>query len=122
MTNSFPISVLSILALVLYPVTDSSIITVKAEPLSGSSVAQNTSRQYSSFADYKRDCIEDYRLEGLYPEDIERLCNCAINTFKARFTLEQFKKLTQAANTDAEAENTLIEVGETCFEQILYED
>ena len=122
MTTSFTVAVLSTLAFVISPVTDIPIVTVKTELPSGSIIAQNTSRAYSSFAEYKTECLNDSRLQGFHPEDVQKLCSCVINTFEARYTLEQFKKLTQTASTNAEAENTLVEVGEICFDQILYEN
>ncbi|NES86786.1 MAG: hypothetical protein F6K10_38590 [Moorea sp. SIO2B7] len=106
-------------------------------------VNQNTSSEFSP-ENYKKACVESYVADGLEKkeaqiwcdyktecrehaknlpeEDAEMLCTCTINEFQARYTTEEFKKITQEAKKDEEAEEKLIEVGEACFEKILYED
>ena len=107
-------------------------------------VNQNTTSSAFSAQNYQKACVESYVADGLDKkeakiwcnyktecrerannlpeEDAEILCTCTINEFQARYTTEEFKKLTQEAKKDEEAEEKLIEVGEACFEKILYED
>ena len=42
--------------------------------------------------------------------------------FERQYSLEEFKQLTIAAATDKQAETALVEVGQFCFEQTLYEE
>lgn len=72
-------------------------------------------------SDYAQECTQTSMEEGLTAKEAQTLCQCTISEFQRQYTLEEFKKLTAASATDETAENTLIEVGQICFESILYE-
>ena len=71
--------------------------------------------------DYAQECIQTSMGEGLDETEAQKLCDCTINEFQRQYSLEEFKQLTTASTTDEQAENTLVEVGQVCFEEILYE-
>lgn len=71
--------------------------------------------------DYTQECIQTSMGEGLDETEAQKLCDCTINQFQQQYSVEEFKQLTAASTTDEQAENTLIEVGQVCFEEILYE-
>lgn len=70
---------------------------------------------------YAQECIQTSMEEGLDEIEAKKLCDCTINEFQRQYSLEEFKKLTATSITDEKAENSLVEVGQVCFEQILYE-
>lgn len=71
--------------------------------------------------DYNQECIQTSLEEGLSEPEAQRLCDCTIDEFERQYNLEEFQQLTSASATDKEAETALVEVGQFCFEQILYE-
>ena len=71
--------------------------------------------------DYSRECIQTSMTEGLGEIEAQNLCQCTIKEFQKQYSLQEFKDLTAASATDETAENTLIEVGQFCFESMLYE-
>lgn len=71
--------------------------------------------------DYNQECIQTSIEEGLEEIEAQRLCDCTIDEFERQYNLEEFQQLTTASTTDPAAETALIEVGQFCFEQILYE-
>ena len=71
--------------------------------------------------DYLQECIQTSMTEGLVEKDAQTLCNCTLNKFQQQYSLTEFKQLTAASQTDENAANTLIEVGELCFEAILFQ-
>ncbi|MEM7593622.1 MAG: hypothetical protein AAF383_19280 [Cyanobacteria bacterium P01_A01_bin.83] len=70
---------------------------------------------------YNQECIQTSMEEGLAAAEAETLCDCTINEFEQQYDLAEFQELTAASSTDPEAETALVEVGQFCFEQILYE-
>ncbi len=72
--------------------------------------------------DYAQECIQTSVGEGLSEPEAKTLCQCTIREFQQQYTLKEFKELTAAAETDETANNSLIEVGQICFESILYEE
>ena len=71
--------------------------------------------------DYAQECIQTSMAEGLAEVEAKQLCDCTLNKFQSRYSLEEFQQLTAASINDKQAEMTLVEVGQVCFEQILYE-
>jgi hypothetical protein len=71
---------------------------------------------------YNQECMQTSMQEGLDKVEAKRLCDCTIKEFERQYSLIEFKRLTAASRTDKAAETTLIEVGQFCFEQILYEE
>ncbi len=71
--------------------------------------------------EYSNECLQTSMIEGLTEAEAQQLCQCTINEFQKQYSLQEFKRLTAASATDVTAENTLIEVGQFCFESLLYE-
>ncbi|OKH23197.1 hypothetical protein NIES593_10130 [Hydrococcus rivularis NIES-593] len=85
------------------------------------SVAQASSTQYT-FEDYRKECLQRATREKL-PQDVaEDLCNCTINRFRSRYTLEEFRSLVKKSKNNTAAAETLTAVGESCFEEVMYEE
>lgn len=63
--------------------------------------------------EYIATCLQRATQEGLEESDRRQLCNCTLSRFQARYSMEQFKKLSQSARED---------VGYQCLNEILYED
>ena len=85
----------------------------------GLAVAQN--RYPDSYvSNYLKNCMQRTLAEGLPQEQAQSLCDCTINRFQSQFTIDEFKTLTEAAKDKPEAAAALSEVGESCFEEILY--
>ena len=70
---------------------------------------------------YMKDCINTSLAEGLAEPDAQKLCDCTLAEFQQQYSLEAFKELNAKAETDETAANQLMEVGQLCFETILYE-
>ena len=89
----------------------------------GSIEAQKTDQYPAQFVqNYNQECIQTSIEEGLAAAEAKRLCDCTIDEFEQQYSLEEFQQLTAASGTDQTSQNTLIEVGQFCFEQILYEE
>ena len=71
---------------------------------------------------YNQECIQTSIEEGLAEVEAKKLCDCTINEFQQQYSLEEFQRLTKASTTEDSAQTALIEVGQFCFEQILYEE
>ena len=69
---------------------------------------------------FNQECMDTSLGEGLEEAEARRLCDCSIDEFERQYSLEEFQQLTAAAATDKASETALIEVGQFCFEQILY--
>lgn len=90
---------------------------------SGTTKAKETNQYPAEFVqDYNQECIQTSMAEGLAEIEAKRLCDCTINEFERQYDVAEFRNLTAASTTDKEAETALIEVGQFCFEQILYEE
>lgn len=72
--------------------------------------------------EYQRECLQTSIEEGLAEPEAKRLCECTMGEFERQYSLNDFKQLTIAAATDEASETALVEVGQFCFEQILYEE
>ena len=99
--------------LLFFPVT-----TAVAE---GSVNAEKADRYPAEFVrDYQQECMQTSLDEGLTEAEAQNLCSCTIDEFSRQYSLAEFKELTTASATDETAETALIEVGQFCFEQLLY--
>jgi hypothetical protein len=77
--------------------------------------------QYS-FEDYKKECLQRATREKL-PQDVAQdLCNCTINQFRSQYSIDEFRALVQKSKNNSTAAETLTSVGESCFEEVLYEE
>ncbi|MEY2857485.1 MAG: hypothetical protein RLZZ74_1797 [Cyanobacteriota bacterium] len=92
--------------------------------LAGGSTNAQKAHQYPAdfLQGYNQECMQTSMEEGLEEAEAKRLCNCTIKEFQRQYSLTEFKQLTAASATDKASEATLIEVGQSCFEQILYEE
>ena len=70
---------------------------------------------------YIMDCLSTSMSEGLAEPEAQKLCNCTLKEFQQQYTLSTFKELNTKAKTDEVAANELIEVGQFCFESLLFE-
>ena len=87
----------------------------------GSANAQQANQYPAEFVrDYQQECLQTSLSEGLSETEAQNLCDCTIDEFSRQYSLEEFKQLTAASATDKNAETALIEVGQFCFEQLLY--
>jgi hypothetical protein len=71
---------------------------------------------------YNQECMQTSMGEGLAAEEATRLCQCTVKEFQRQYSLTEFKRLTAAAANNQASEAALVEVGQSCFEQILYEE
>ncbi|AFZ35609.1 hypothetical protein Sta7437_2057 [Stanieria cyanosphaera PCC 7437] len=73
-------------------------------------------------SEYLQNCVKTSMQEGLLEPEAKTLCDCTLKKFQQKYTLEEFKQLTAASQTDQTASDALVEVGQLCFETILYEN
>jgi hypothetical protein len=78
--------------------------------------------QASTFDEYKATCIQRARQEGLTQDVALDVCNCTIQKFKSLYSLPQFQNIVKKSKTDKAAARRLSDVGEACFESVLYEN
>ena len=79
------------------------------------------STQASVWCNYQEECLVKSQEEGLPLESAQTVCQCTISEFRNKYSTEKFKELTQQVNTDRKVARELRDVGEMCFEQILFE-
>ena len=76
----------------------------------------------STFDDYQKDCIQRARQQGLTQDVAVDVCNCTIKKFRSLYSLPQFQAIVKKSKTDKVTARKLSEVGEACFDAILYEN
>jgi hypothetical protein len=113
----FPLTLISLLSFSLALGTDG-ILAQNKKPVP-QRVNPNSSSY--SFEDYKKECLVRAGREGLGPDVAEELCNCTINNFRSHYSIQQFRALVQKSKTDKVSARTLSDVGEACFDEVLYE-
>ena len=120
MTKIFSyLSFLSLLGAIFNPVFASPLLAGELRLSKGQLLAQSLP---NSFEDYQKSCLQRVNRRGLRGEAAQAICNCAINRFRGRYSIAQFRDLVQKAKTNQAAARALSDVGEACFEQVLYED
>ncbi|NES78318.1 MULTISPECIES: hypothetical protein [unclassified Okeania] len=67
---------------------------------------------------YQASCKINAVTKGLSTEQAETLCDCTLNQFQSKYTLEKFQKLMNKAAKE-ETPEELIEVGEICAEELI---
>ncbi len=77
--------------------------------------------QASVWCNYEEKCLVESQNEGLSKESAQTVCKCTISEFRNKYTTEKFKQLTQQVNNNRKVARELREVGEMCFEKILFE-
>ena len=118
-------SVPALLLSVLSSSAETSLVTPKlarsqTEETSVGSLVQEYPQEYSQ--NYLQECKDIAITEGLPDTEAEILCNCTLREFQQKYTLDEFKDLNKRSETDSTASDALIEVGELCFEEILFEN
>jgi hypothetical protein len=100
------------------------LLTTGGVAVANGSIKAKAAHQYPAefVQSYNQECMQTSMQEGLDKAEAKRLCDCTINEFERQYSLTEFKRLTAASRTDKASETTLIEVGQFCFEQILYEE
>lgn len=78
--------------------------------------------QAKIWCNYKLDCLKRSQKEGLPKDAAESVCDCTINEFRKRYNPQQFQNLINQSKTNQSIAEKLREVGETCFDNILYEE
>ncbi|NJK48166.1 hypothetical protein HC931_08275 [Candidatus Gracilibacteria bacterium] len=86
-----------------------------------SSIKSQPIAQYS-FEDYKKECLQRATNEKLPPDVAQDLCNCTMNQFRSQYSIDEFRTLVQKSKNNSTAAETLSLVGESCFEEVLYEE
>jgi hypothetical protein len=76
----------------------------------------------SSFDNYYKECVQRSRREGLTQSVAQEVCTCTIKKFRSLYSIQQFQAIVQKSKNDKVAARRLADVGEACFETILYED
>ena len=100
-----------------------SLFTTGGVAVAESSIESGKSNQYPKefLQEYSTECMQTSVGEGLAEAEAKRLCECTIVKFQSQYELAEFKQLTIDSLNDQNAQNALVEVGQVCFEQILYE-
>jgi hypothetical protein len=108
----------------IYPLLSLVLLTTGGVAVASGSVNTKKAHQYPAefVQSYNQECLQTSMQEGLAEVEAKRLCDCTLDEFERQYSLTEFKQLTAASATDKASENTLIEVGQFCFEQILYEE
>ena len=98
-----------------------SLSSTSTKVLAQDSVKENNRQYPDEFVrDYNRECVQTSITEGLEETEAQQLCGCTLDKFQSQYSLEEFKQLTAASVNYKQAEATLVEVGQVCFEEILY--
>jgi hypothetical protein len=90
----------------------------------GMAIAQQPNRhQYpvDFVTDYMKDCHKSVVARDIPAEEADTLCKCTLNKFQSQYSVSEFQTLVRNSKKDKKAAGKLTEVGNTCFEQILYE-
>ncbi|WP_036480301.1 hypothetical protein [Myxosarcina sp. GI1] len=70
---------------------------------------------------YSQECLQTSMAEGLEAAEAKKLCSCTLNKFQQQYSFQEFKQLTIASNTDPASQDALVQTGQVCFEELLYE-
>jgi len=75
----------------------------------------------SVWCNYNQQCLVRSQKEGLAFDSAKTVCDCTIKAFRKKYSTEKFREITRKSETDKKIANQLREVGEACFEEILFE-
>jgi hypothetical protein len=87
-------------------------------------IAQQPERhQYPAnfVADYMKDCHKSVIARDIPVEEADTLCKCTLNKFQSQYSVSEFQTLVRNSKKDKKTASKLTDVGNACFEQILYE-
>lgn len=68
--------------------------------------------------DYLRSCQRRAASEGLNQGQAQRLCQCTLGRFQARFTSAQFVALNRRASQTGQVPQVFTDIGMACYRQI----
>lgn len=77
--------------------------------------------QASIWCNSTQECLKESQKQGLPPETAKTVCNCTMKEYRKRYTAEKFKEVVKQSQTNSKIAKELREVGESCFETILFE-
>lgn len=77
--------------------------------------------QASVWCNFKQECLVRSQKEGLPLESAKIVCDCSIKEFRKRYSTEKFREISRQADTNTKIGRQLRDVGEKCFEDILFE-
>jgi hypothetical protein len=77
--------------------------------------------QASIWCNSTQECLKESQKQGLPPETAKTVCNCTMKEYRKRYTAEKFKDIVKQSQTNPKIAKELREVGESCFESILFE-
>lgn len=77
--------------------------------------------QASIWCNSTQECLQESQKQGLTPETAKTVCNCTMKEYRKRYTAEKFKEVVKQSQTNSKIAKELREVGESCFETILFE-
>lgn len=77
--------------------------------------------QASIWCNSTQECLKESQKQGLPPETAKTVCNCTMKEYRKRYTAEKFKDVVKQSQTNPKIAKELREVGESCFETILFE-
>ncbi len=77
-------------------------------------------KEATGWCEYQQECLTQAQGEGLPLEVAESLCDCTLGEFRNHYTLTKFQELNQQAKNNPDINQQLTEVGEVCFEDILF--
>ncbi len=77
--------------------------------------------QASVWCNYTQECLVRSQKEGLPLDTAKSVCDCSIKEFRKNYTTEKFREISQQADSNSKVGRQLREVGEKCFEDILFE-
>lgn len=78
--------------------------------------------QAAVWCNYEQECLLRAQKEGLPPLSAKSVCDCTIKEFRQKYSPEKFRDLTRRSQRDKKVANQLREVGEACFEKVLFEE
>lgn len=79
------------------------------------------SEDASIWCNYNQQCLVRSQKEGLAFDSAKTVCDCTIKTLRKKYNAQKFKEITKKSETDKKIANQLREIGEVCFEEILFE-
>ncbi|NET24376.1 hypothetical protein [Okeania sp. SIO1I7] len=110
-------SLITTFLLILISIAYCSLLVSEAKSQTPKLLSQNEYPQDFTEA-YQASCKINAVTKGLSTEQAETLCDCTLNQFQSKYTLEEFQKLMNKAAKE-ETPEELIEVGEICAEELI---
>jgi hypothetical protein len=111
------LSFVSTCLLALSLVVPSSVPSANAGIQSPQLLAQNQYPQ-NLREDYMRSCKQRAAGEGLNQTQAQRLCECTLRRFQARFTSAQFIALNRRASQTGQAPQAFTDIGMACYREL----